>query len=145
MIRARRRLGLELHPRLRSRLRPLVQAGAFEQAAFDALREVEIRVRELAGDPRDKSGQPYRTVALMNHAFGDRGALTDPGADAGEQQGIRSLFAGAFGAVRNPLGHQNGEWEDPTEAAEMVLPADLLMRQLDRVASRIAANTESQA
>lgn len=145
VIRARRRLGLELHRRLRSRLRPLVRAGAFEQAAFDALREVEVRVRELAGDPRDKNGQTFRTVALMNHAFGDEGALTDPGADSGEQQGIRSLFAGAFGAVRNPLGHQNVEWEDPTEAAEMVLLADLLMRQLDRVATRIAGITESQA
>jgi uncharacterized protein (TIGR02391 family) len=143
VIRAQRRLGLELHAALRSRLRPLVRAGAFEQAAFDALREVEVRVRELAGDPRDKNGQPYRAVALMNHVFGGEGVLTDPGADAGEQQGIRSLFAGAFGAVRNPLGHQNVEWEDPTEAAEMVLLADLLMRQLDRVARRTAAPAES--
>lgn len=136
-IRARRRLGLELHPELESRLQPLVRVGAFEQAAFDALRHVEVRVRELAGDPRDSKAQPYRGVALMNHAFGENGKLTDPAADAGEQQGIRSLFAGAFGAVRNPLGHQNVEWADPTEAAEMVLLADLLMRQLDRVDARL--------
>ena len=47
------------------------------------------------------------------------------------------LFAGAFGAVRNPLGHNAVEWSDPTEAAEFVLFADLLMRQLDRVERRL--------
>ena len=71
--------------------------------------------------------------------FGDKepGTLTDRSADVGEQQGLRFLFAGAFGAVRNPLGHRNFEWEDSTEAAEMILLADLLMRQLDRVAERL--------
>ena len=45
------------------------------------------------------------------------------------------LFAGAFGAVRNPLGHDHVEWSDPAEAAEMVLLADSLIRQLDRVSA----------
>lgn len=36
VLRARRRLGVELHERLESRLRSLTRAGAFEQAAFDA-------------------------------------------------------------------------------------------------------------
>jgi hypothetical protein len=46
MIRAQRRLGVELHPALARTLRPLIQAGAFEQAALDALRQVEVRVRD---------------------------------------------------------------------------------------------------
>ena len=50
---------------------------------------------------------------------------------------MMELFAGAFGAVRNPPGHRNVEWTDPTEAAEMVLLADLLMRQLDRIGQRL--------
>jgi hypothetical protein len=65
-LRARRRLGLELHPELAARLQSLTRAGAFEQAAFDALRQVEVRVRELAGDPRDpRNGQPLTGVALI--------------------------------------------------------------------------------
>ena len=52
---------------------------------------------------------------------------------------MMELFTGGFGAVRNPLGHRNVEWDDPTEAAEMVLLADLLMRQLDRVEARLTA------
>jgi uncharacterized protein (TIGR02391 family) len=140
-LRTRRRLGVELHPALAGRLDSLTRAGAFEQAAFDALRQVEVRVRELAEDPRDpRNGQPLIGVTLMQHAFGSTGPLADPEADAGERRGMMELFTGAFGAVRNPLGHRNVEWDDPTEAAEMVLFADLLMRQLDRVAARRAAD-----
>lgn len=50
--RARRRLGLELHPALAEPLRKLIRVGAFEQAAFTALREIEQRVRALAGVER---------------------------------------------------------------------------------------------
>jgi uncharacterized protein (TIGR02391 family) len=130
-LRARRRLGVDLHPELGRRLTSLTRAGAFEQAAFDALRQIEVRVRELAQDPRDQRGQPLTAVPLMQRAFGENGPLADPVADAGERRGMMELFTGAFGAVRNPLGHRNVEWDDPTEAAEMVLFADLLMRQLD--------------
>lgn len=132
MLRAQRRLGVELHPRLATRLRPLVRAGAFEQAAFDALREVEVRVRELcpAKRARGKVG-----VGLMRYAFGEEGPLGMVVADPGERAGLSDLFSGAFGAVRNPLGHRTVQWDDATEAAEMVLLADLLMRQLERIDS----------
>jgi uncharacterized protein (TIGR02391 family) len=132
MLRAQRRLGVELHPRLADRLRPLVRAGAFEQAALDALREVEVRVRELAGTRRARG---LVGVKLMRYAFGDEGPFGGLVADPGERDGLRDLFSGAFGAVRNPLGHRTVQWDDATEAAEMVLLADLLMRQLDRVDS----------
>lgn len=135
LVGAQRQLATELHPHLEQRLRPLVAAGAFEQAAFDALREVEVLVFRLAGGPRDKSGGRLTTAKLMREAFSpNNGPLTDPQADPGEQVGVMELFAGAFGAVRNPLGHQQVRWSDPTEAAEFVLLADLLVRQLDRIA-----------
>lgn len=140
VLRAQRRLGVELHDRLMRRVGALTRVGAFEQAAFDALREVEVRVRDLAGDPRNARGARLVGTDLMHHAFrSDGGPLADSDAERGEQQGVMELFAGAFGAVRNPLGHDHVEWSDPTEAAEMILLADLLMRQLDRVERRVAA------
>jgi uncharacterized protein (TIGR02391 family) len=139
-VRAQRRLGVELHPDLASRLNPLVRAGAFEQAAFDALRQVEVRIGDLAGGLTDQRGSPLRGVPLMQEAFRDSGPLADSTADPGERRGVRELFTGAFGAVRNPLGHRNVEWTDPVEAAEMVLLADLLMRQLDRIQRRPPAS-----
>jgi uncharacterized protein (TIGR02391 family) len=138
VVRARGRLGVDLHPILERELRDLVAVGAFEEATFAALRAVESRVRALAGEPRSIKGQRLIGVALMQTAFKPGGgALADPEAEPGERQGVMELFAGAFGAVRNPLGHTMVRWDDPTEAAEFVLFADLLMRQLDRVESRL--------
>jgi uncharacterized protein (TIGR02391 family) len=140
LVRARRRLGLELHPRLVPLLRRLIRVGAFEQAAFTALREVEQAVAELAGIPTDKKGRKLRGDALMTAAFNpDGGLLTDAEVEFAEQQGQMNLFKGAFAVFRNPLGHRTVEFEDPTEAAEVVLFADLLMRQLDQVKRRMKA------
>ena len=66
----------------------------------------------------------------------ENGPLADSDAEPGERVGIMNLFAGAFGAVRNGLVHTEVEWADPTEAAEYVLLADLLMRLLDRAEQR---------
>lgn len=140
-IQARRRLGVELHPALKHELDPLIAVGALEQATFRALRAVEERVFDLAGSPRSARGSRIVGSALMQMAFGDGGPLVDPDADPGERVGVTQLFAGAFGAVRNPLAHTTVEWDDPTEAAEFVLFADLLMRQLDRVEARLATDS----
>jgi len=140
LSRARRRLGLELHPILAPLLERLVQVGAFEQAAFVALREIEQRVRSLADSPKDKQRRnDLRGESLMNFAFSpESGPLADTSAEVNERQGIMNLFKGAFAAFRNPLGHRTIEFDDPTEAAEVVLLADLLMRQLDHIESRMA-------
>ena len=138
LVAARRRLGVELHPRLAARVRDAVSVGAFEQAALLGLRAIEARVRELTNDPRGKRGDRLTGTALMQHAFApDGGPLTDPSGEPGERVGVMSLFAGAFGAVRNGLVHTEVEWADPTEAAEYVLLADLLMRLLDRAEARV--------
>ena len=73
----------------------------------------------------------------MTEAFRPGGVLSDPEAEIAEQQGQMNLFKGAFAAFRNPLGHTSIEFDDPIEAAEVVLFADLLMRQLDHVAERL--------
>lgn len=130
-IRAAERLDLDLHDRL-ERVKSQFLLGEFELAAFAALREVEIRVRELSGAENSLIG-----VKLMRDAFGQQGKLTDPDLDSGEQEAISHLFAGAIGTFKNPPSHRQVDYADPTEASEVVLLADLLMRLLDRVAARI--------
>lgn len=137
LLKARRRLGVDLHPQLAVRLRDAIAVGAFETAVMTALKLVEARVRMLAGDPRNSRGDKLVGVALMQSAFSpDAGPLADQDADTGERVGTMNLFAGAFGAVRNVVAHTEIEWSDSVEAAEYVLLADLLMRQLDRVETR---------
>jgi uncharacterized protein (TIGR02391 family) len=91
------------------------------------MRAVEIRVRELAG-----AGVSDLGVKLMQQAFAVGGPLSDASADPGEQQSTMALFWGAIGVFKNPSSHREVNIEDPTEASEIVLLADLLMRMLDR-------------
>lgn len=125
-IRAAERLDVALHDRL-ARVKSQFLLGEYELAAFAAMREVEIRVRELAGADSSLIG-----VKLMRTAFGDGGKLANPNLDPGERVGRMELFAGAIGTFKNPPSHRQVNYNDATEASEVVLLADLLMRLLDR-------------
>ncbi len=127
-IMASARLNVDLHKRL-ARVRTQFLVGEYELAAFAAMREVEIRVRELA-----KAENSLIGVKLMRGAFKpDGGPLADPNLDQGEQVGMMELFAGAIGTFKNPPSHRQVDYNDPTEASEVVMLADLLMRILDRL------------
>jgi len=127
-VRAAERLDVDLHPDLERKVRRQFLMGEYELAAFAAVRQVEIRVRRLAGGSDSELG-----VKLMRRAFGDGGPLRSPALDPGEQDARRELFTGAVGVFKNPTSHREVEYSNPTEAAEVILFADLLMRMLDRV------------
>lgn len=126
-IAAAERLNVDLHPHIAARVRSQYLLGEYEAAAFLAMREVEIRVRDLAGAGNDALG-----VALMKEAFKKDGPLADPALEAGEQQATMALFWGAIGVFKNPSSHRQVDFNDPTLASEIVLFADLLHRMLDR-------------
>lgn len=131
---ATERLQRGLHPVIERKARPQFLIGEYEQGVFSAMKTVEVRVRKLGQFGDDVIG-----VDLMNRAFGRSGALTDPVADKGEQEGTRALFAGAYAVFRNPAGHREVNYDDVAEAAEAVQAASLLMRMLDRVEQRLRA------
>jgi uncharacterized protein (TIGR02391 family) len=117
------------------RIRHQLHIGDHQQAVFEAMRTVEVRVRKLAGLGDDLVG-----VALMSRAFNpDAGPLTDPSAVGGERVGTMNLFQGAYAVLRNPAGHREVVYDDVTEAAEAIGMANLLMRVLDRVEARLAS------
>jgi len=136
-IRAAERLDVALHDRL-EHVKSQFLLGEYEIAAFAAMREVEIRVRQLSGAESSLLG-----VRLMRNSFGDRGKLADSDLDPGERVGIMELFAGAIGTFKNPSSHRQVDYADPTEASEVVLLGDLLMRLLDRVEERVANSASS--
>jgi uncharacterized protein (TIGR02391 family) len=124
---ASERLSVDLHDRL-ERCRTQFLLGEYELAAFAAMREVEIRVRELSGADDSLIG-----VKLMREAFKPEGGrLANDELDPGERVGVMELFAGAIGTFKNPPSHRQVDYADPTEASEVVLLADLLMRLLER-------------
>lgn len=133
---AAERLGIALHPRIAQRVEQQFLLGEFELAVLAAMREVEIRVRELTGSPDSLLG-----VKLMQHAFAPAGPgpLTDPTADPGEQVAAMELFKGAIGLFKNPPSHRAVDYDDPIVAGEVILLADLLLRLLDQAQARLVS------
>ncbi len=129
------------HPQIAEAAQKLLKGGSpaeHELAVFASMKAVEVRVRKLAG-----LGDEIVGVDLMNKAFGPNGPLTDSSAVKGEQEGTRSLFAGAYAVLRNPAGHREVDYGDLSEAAEAVQTASLLMRMLDRVEHRLAGERQA--
>lgn len=132
---AERRLAIDLHPLLGD-ARSIFSLGTHDAAVLEAMKQVEERVRALSG--LDGFG-----VDLVNRAFSPPKAGSQPGplavpspSDPQEVRGVRDLFAGAVAAFRNPAAHRVIDYEDASEAAEVILLADLLLRMLERIESR---------
>jgi hypothetical protein len=56
--------------------------------------------------------------------------------DAGERVGLMELYSGALATFRNPVSHREIDFGDPSQASEVVLFADLLLRMVDRMRVR---------
>ena len=106
-------------------------------AVFQAIKAVEVAVREAAGLDSGLLG-----VKLMRAAFApETGPLTNPNVERGEQVGRMKLFAGAIASYKNPMSHQEVDIDDPEEALEIVLLANHLLRIVEL---RAASKTGSQ-
>lgn len=130
-LRAVERLDVDLVPVLEQKARPQFLRGDFETAAFVAMKEVEVRVRSLAGLSDSLVG-----TKLMQEAFKPSppaGPLWRADIDPDESVALMDLFKGAIGLFKNPSSHRRVDFSDATEAAEIVLLADLLLRLLGKV------------
>jgi uncharacterized protein (TIGR02391 family) len=127
-VRAGQRLEIDLHPSIEQTARRQFLLGEYDLAVFAALREVEARVRQLAGADESDIG-----MKLMADVFRRGGPLHDPQMDKGEADAVMALFRGAIGTFKNPTSHRPVEYDDPTLASEIVLLADLLLRLLDQI------------
>lgn len=124
---ARQRLDVELVDELRS-ARSIFLMGEYETAVFTAMKAVEVTVRDRASLGEDVVG-----VKLMRRAFGPGGPLNTDGLVEAEEKARADLYSGAIGLLRNPPAHRVVDYDDPTEAAEAVLFADLLLRMIKRI------------
>ena len=116
-----------LHHRLAGPAWTAFMRGEFDAAVFQAMKAVEVAVREAAGLGAGDLG-----TALMRAAFHvDTGPLTDMQAERGERQARGVLFAGAIGSYKNPNSHRDVNLNDPLEAAEIVMLANHLLRIVD--------------
>jgi uncharacterized protein (TIGR02391 family) len=116
-----------LHPKIAEEVWGAFVRGQFDVAAFQAMKGVEVAVRDTAGLGADLIG-----VKLMRKAFApEDGPLTDLTAETGERQGRMDLFAGAIGSYKNPHSHRDVNLDDPYEAMEIIFLANHLLRIVD--------------
>jgi uncharacterized protein (TIGR02391 family) len=116
-----------LHPRIRDDVWSLFHRSKYDTAVFEAMKAVEVAVRDAAGLAAAEIG-----TKLMRKAFEiENGPLTDKSAEQGERQARSDLFAGAIGSYKNPHSHRNVALADPNEAAEIIMLANHLLRIVD--------------
>jgi uncharacterized protein (TIGR02391 family) len=116
-----------LHPRLADKVWSAFLRGEYDVAVFQAMKAVEVSVRDASGLPDTLLG-----VNLMRSAFNPGGGpLTDTSAEAGEKDARSALFAGAVGSYKNPHSHRDVDLSDPKEAVEIIMLANHLLRIVD--------------
>jgi uncharacterized protein (TIGR02391 family) len=116
-----------LHPAVAEVSWMPIMRGELDNAVLLALRLIERTVRTSSGSADSDIGP-----ALMRKAFDpEKGLLTDKTRPVSEREGIAHLFAGAFGAFRNPTSHGTVDVRDEAEAQHLVMLASLLMRIVD--------------
>jgi uncharacterized protein (TIGR02391 family) len=118
-----------LHPRIAQKVWAAFMRGEYDGAVFQAMKAVEVAVRDASGlSDRDVG------VKLMRSAFApapNAGPLTDTVAEPAEQVGRMELFAGAIGSFKNPQSHRDVNLDDPVEATEAIMLANHLLRIVD--------------
>jgi len=116
-----------LHPSILEKAWPAYSRADFDNAAFEAMKAVEVAVREAAGYGPEKIG-----VNLVQEAFSQgKGPLADTAAPPAEQVARMNLFWGAIGSYKNPQSHRDVNLGDPVEALEIILLANHLLRIVD--------------
>ncbi len=117
-----------LHPSVAETAGALFDDAHYAQAAFQAFKALEVRLRTLSG--LDLSGRDLAASALAGDSPCIVVSRHDGRTGADEQGGMRFILMGVMQGLRNPGGH-GLDALDRQEAFEQLAVVSLLMRWLD--------------
>jgi uncharacterized protein (TIGR02391 family) len=106
-----------LHPEVRNAAESIAQTGCFDSAIFEAFKLVEDKIQTRIGS--QKIG-----LALVSEAFDSSPPRIDISPVPQDQNGIKALFSGALGFIRNDRGHK----KTPTVPCDSVLECLLYLQ-----------------
>ena len=90
---------------------------------------VENLVKQQSGSPGKHGSSLMKTVfSVHNPSIRLNAGVTD--SDRAEQLGYMELFAGAMTGIRNPRAHSHNWIDQPEEALELLVFANLLVRKI---------------
>lgn len=125
-----------LHPAVAEKVWLSFVRGEYDTAAFQAMRQVEIAVREATDIEELGVTLARRAFKPKDDRTGEVGPLTDDTAEKGEQHGMMDLFAGALGALKNPHSHRVVNFDSPADAAAVVMFGSQLLRIVENHRAR---------
>jgi uncharacterized protein (TIGR02391 family) len=127
-----------LHPIIAKKVEVAFQNAEYDTAVFQALREVEVAVRNVSGASPTDIG-----AALMRKAFDPKtGPLRDDAAIDMEKLAISEMFAGLIGAYKTPRSHRHVVL-DAAEAAEIIIFASHLLKIADARAAKMGKSSST--
>lgn len=122
----------DLHPRIADASWDQLCAGEYDVAVFKAFRVLEESLTNAVPECRGRAGSEVFNIAFNRES----GPLRDPNMELGEREAWRSLFAGAYGAFRNPPAHRSGTKLAAAAVREELVLASLLMRKIEEALTR---------
>jgi len=111
-----------LHPAIVEKAGPLFLNGHLDDAILNALKSVEVRLRERGKMTPEDIGTKLVDNVLRQLTLGETQA---------EMDSLRMLFKGALGWLKNPQSHRFVGVADPVVAIEALAIASYLLRTLD--------------
>ncbi len=129
-------LWIEIHPRIVTASKSEFEDQHYDSAAGKAIKEVEMRLRELFRQVKHTQTEPKAIKDCIGSLLGENGALklADCSTENGKNyvRGVKTIFEGAFAAYRNPQMHGNIPYTR-RESFEQIVLASQLMYVLESI------------
>lgn len=112
-----------LHPLIAEAALGMFERGQYDESIFAAFKRLEVETNRRAGTREHGKDAFYKTI-------GKDKPLTPPPHDEAEALSLREVFAGSYGAFRNPATHRDVN-DNPAQVMRVLIMASALYYVLE--------------